>query len=83
MISNFLKIAWRNLTGNKAHTVINMTGLSVGLTGSLLILLWVQSEVDTDAFHKNNPYLYTVYERQYYDNQVTGVYFTPVYWRQS
>jgi putative ABC transport system permease protein len=76
MIKNYLKIAWRNLARNKAHTFINMAGLSVGLACSLLILLWVQNELNMDAFHKNGKYLYQVYERQYYDNKVTGQYYT-------
>jgi predicted permease len=77
MIKNYLKVAWRNLVKNKAHTFINMAGLSVGLACSLLILLWVQNEVDMDAFHKNGKYLYQVYEQQHYDNKVNGQYYTP------
>ena len=77
MIKNYLKVAWRNLVRNKVHTFINMAGLSVGLACSLLILLWVENEVDMDGFHKNGKYLYQVYERQYYDHKVTGQYYTP------
>lgn len=77
MIKNYLKVAWRNLARNKAHTIINMAGLSVGLACSLLILLWVQNELDMDAFHKNGKNLYQVYERQYFDNKVNGQYYTP------
>lgn len=77
MLKNYLKIAWRNLIKNKAHTFINIAGLSVGLTCSLLILLWVQSELSVDAFHKNGARLYSIYERQYYDNKIHGQYNTP------
>jgi putative ABC transport system permease protein len=77
MIRNYIKIAWRNLVKNKAHSFINITGLSVGLACSFLILLWVQNEVGMDAFHKNGKDLYQVYERQYFDNKVTGQYNTP------
>jgi putative ABC transport system permease protein len=77
MIKNYLKVAWRNLVRNKAHTFINMAGLSVGLACSLLILLWVQNELDMDAFHKNGPNLYQVYEQQHYDNKINGQYYTP------
>ncbi len=77
MIKNYLKVAWRNLVKNKVHTFINMAGLSVGLACSLLILLWVQNELDMDAFHKNGQYLYQVYEQQHYDNKVNGQYYTP------
>lgn len=77
MIKNYLKIAWRNLLRNKAHTFINIAGLSVGLACSLLILLWVQNELSVDAFHKNSARLYLVYERSYYDNKIHGQYDTP------
>ncbi|MEO6978585.1 MAG: ABC transporter permease [Mucilaginibacter sp.] len=77
MIRNYLKVAWRNLVRNKAHTFINMAGLSVGLVCSLLILLWVQNELDMDAFHKNGKQLYQVYERQHYDKKISGQYYTP------
>jgi putative ABC transport system permease protein len=77
MIRNYLKIAWRNISRNKAHTFINVAGLSVGLVCSLLILLWVQNELSVDAFYKNGPQLYSVYERQYYDHKVHGSFNTP------
>jgi len=77
MIRNYLKVAWRNLVRNKAHTFINMAGLSVGLACSLLILLWVQNELDMDGFHKNGKNLYQVYEQQHFDNKVNGQYYTP------
>src|SRR6201996_5193779 len=77
MIKNYLKVAWRNLVRNKAHTFINMAGLSVGLACSLLILLWVQNELNMDAFHKNGKSLYQVYEQQHFDNKITGQYYTP------
>src|SRR5579871_4175691 len=77
MIRNYLKVAFRSLVKNKAHSFINNAGLSVGLVCSLLILLWVQNELNMDAFHKNGKDLYQVYERQYYDNKVNGQYYTP------
>ncbi|WP_183574773.1 ABC transporter permease [Mucilaginibacter sp. X5P1] len=77
MIRNYLKVAYRNLLRNKAHTFINMAGLSVGLTCSLLILLWVQSELSVDAYHLNGSRLYKVYEREYYDHKIDGNYDTP------
>jgi putative ABC transport system permease protein len=77
MIKNYIKIAWRNLIKNKAHSFINITGLSVGLACSVLILLWVQNELGMNSFHKNGKNLYQVYERQYYDNKINGQYLTP------
>jgi len=77
MLKNYFKTAWRNLVKNKAHSFINITGLSVGMAFSLLILLWVQNELSVDAFHKNGARLYKVYEREYYNHNIDGNYDTP------
>ena len=76
MIRNYLKVAWRNLTRNKAHTFINIAGLSVGITCSLLILLWVQDERNFDGFHANGSQLYQVYERQTNNGKIEAGYLT-------
>ncbi|HEY4325876.1 MAG TPA: ABC transporter permease [Mucilaginibacter sp.] len=76
MIKNYLKVAWRNLVRNKAHTFINIAGLSIGLACSLLILLWVQNELGIDAFHKNVPNLFSVYDRFYSGHKPTATYNT-------
>ena len=70
MFKNYFKTAWRNLTNNKVHSLINIAGLSVGITCSLLIFLWVQNELSVDAFYKNDARLYKVYEREYYKDHV-------------
>jgi len=77
MIKNYLKVAWRSLLRNKAQSFINISGMAVGITCSLFILLWIQSELSIDAYHKNAPYLYKVYEREYLDNKVDGDYDSP------
>jgi ABC-type antimicrobial peptide transport system permease subunit len=48
MIKNYLKIAWRNLLKSKAHSFINITGLSVGMAVALLIGLWIWDEFSFD-----------------------------------
>ncbi|MEP6749284.1 MAG: ABC transporter permease [Bacteroidota bacterium] len=76
MIRNYLKIAWRNIIRNKAFSAINIAGLALGMTCSLLIMLWVQDEKSIDAFHKNSKQLFQVYERDRYDGKVEAVYST-------
>jgi putative ABC transport system permease protein len=76
MIKNYFKTAWRNLLRNKAFSVINISGLALGLTCSLLIILWIQDERSVDGFHKNGKFLYQVYERNYYDGKVDASYPT-------
>src|ERR1700743_1238137 len=77
MIKNYLKVAWRNLLRNKAHSFINIAGLSVGLACSLLILLWVQNERSIDAFHEHSKQLFTVYGVVHNNHQINGTYELP------
>jgi ABC-type antimicrobial peptide transport system permease subunit len=66
MLSNYLKIAWRNIWKNKTFSFINILGLALGMACSLLIMIWVQDERHMDRFHKNDSRLYRVMENQYY-----------------
>src|SRR6478735_2297104 len=77
MIKNYLKIAWRNLFKNKTFSLINILGLALGMTCSLLILLWVNDEQNVNRFHTNEANLYSVYERQYHDGQIDAGHYTP------
>src|SRR6188474_580186 len=76
MFRNYFKTAWRNLVRNKAFSSINILGLALGITCSLLIVLWVQDERSVDGFHVNGKQLYQVYERNYYDGKITADYPT-------
>ncbi|MEH6680560.1 MAG: ABC transporter permease [Sediminicola sp.] len=58
MIKNYLKIAWRNLISNKVFSIINISGLGIGLACCLLILLYAKDEVSYDRFHANTKDLY-------------------------
>ena len=51
MIPYYLRIAWRDITGSKFYSTLNLLGLTLGLTVGLLILLWVNNEISYDAFH--------------------------------
>jgi putative ABC transport system permease protein len=58
MFRNYLKIAYRNLVRNKAFSLINIAGLSIGLGCCLLILLYTKDELSFDRFHEKKDYLY-------------------------
>jgi ABC-type antimicrobial peptide transport system permease subunit len=77
MIMHYIIIAFRNLTRNKAFSLINVTGLAFGLGCSLLIFFWVQDELNVDKFHVNNASLYRVYVKKMFDGQVQADYNTP------
>ena len=51
MLRNYIKIAWRNIVRQKAYSILNISGLSIGMACSILILLWVQNELSYDRFH--------------------------------
>jgi len=77
MLKNFFKVAIRNLWKHKGYSFLNIFGLAMGMTCSLLILLWIQDERTVDAWHTKGDRLYRVYERQYYDGKVESGYYTP------
>ncbi len=64
MIKNYLKIAWRNLIKNKAHSLINITGLSVGMAVALLIGLWIWDELSYDKNFENYDRIVRVMQHQ-------------------
>ncbi len=73
MIKNYFKIAWRNLSKNKFHSSINITGLVIGFTIGLLILLTVYGQLSFDNFHTNEKKLFQAYQ---FFNKPTGEEFS-------
>ncbi len=71
MIKNYFKIAWRNLLHNKTFSLINIFGLALGMTCSLLIMLWLKDELKRDKFHANDKRLFRVMENQYYSGDIS------------
>src|SRR5262245_8933594 len=60
MIINYFKTAWRNLLRDKFYAIIKITGLSVGLTVCLLILLYTKDEITYDQFHVNGARIHRI-----------------------
>ena len=60
MFKNYFKTAWRNLFKNKFYSVINISGLTIGLAIGILILLWVQDEYSFDTFNSKEKNIYRV-----------------------
>ncbi|HEY4111893.1 ABC transporter permease [Puia sp.] len=60
MLKNYFKVAFRNLTRNKVFSIINIFGLSIGLTTCLLILLYIVSESGYDRQNKDANLIYRV-----------------------
>ncbi|KPL12487.1 MAG: hypothetical protein AMS26_17540 [Bacteroides sp. SM23_62] len=60
MLKNFITIALRNLLRQKGFTIINILGLTIGLTVSALIILYIVHELGYDRFHENAGRIYRV-----------------------
>ncbi|MBN1270748.1 MAG: ABC transporter permease [Candidatus Aminicenantes bacterium] len=58
MLKDYLKIAFRNMRKNKFYTLINFISLTMGITGSLLVLLFIDHELNYDKFHVNQENIY-------------------------
>ena len=63
MLTNFIKIAWRNLIRNKAFSAINIIGLALGLATCMLISLFVLDELSYDRFHEKADRIVRVFFR--------------------
>ncbi len=60
MLKNILKITFRNFSREKAFTLINITGLTLGIAACLLISLYVIDEMSYDRFYPNADNIYRV-----------------------
>jgi putative ABC transport system permease protein len=67
MIRNYLLIALRSFLKHRTFTFLNITGLSLGLVASLLILQYVKYEKSFDTFHSRASDIYRI-EYDYWQN---------------
>lgn len=63
MFGNFFKIAFRNLNRNRGFSILNITGLAIGMASALMILLWVHNELTYDSFYPKSDRLYQAWNR--------------------
>src|SRR5688572_3592815 len=60
MLRNYLQTALRNFNKNKLHTIINVSGLALGITSVFLIALYLKQELSYDRFHEGAEDLYRI-----------------------
>ncbi|MFC1724469.1 ABC transporter permease [candidate division KSB1 bacterium] len=53
MLKNYFKIAFRNIKRQKGYSFINISGLAIGMTCCILILLYIQYELSYDTYHED------------------------------
>src|SRR5881392_105834 len=60
MLRNYFKTAFRNFWRNKIFSVINVIGLAIGISASLVIYLLVHYDFTFDKFEKDGDRIYRV-----------------------
>lgn len=60
MISNYIKVAIRNLLRQKGFSFINIFGLALGISCTALIGMWVNDELSYDKFHADADRIYRI-----------------------
>ena len=60
MLYNYLITAIRNIRKHKVFSFINVTGLVMGMSVCMFMLLWVQDELSFDRFHEHTDNIYRV-----------------------
>lgn len=77
MFKNYLTISVRNLLRNKLYSLINIIGLAIGVATCILILIWIQSELQHDRFNKNIDTMYQTCTKIWYGSQASWSTGTP------
>jgi putative ABC transport system permease protein len=71
MIQNFLKIAFRNLLRSAGFSVINIVGLAVGISVTILIGMWVYDEVSYNTCHEHYDNIAQLHQHQTFGNDIS------------
>jgi len=74
MIKNYFKIAFRGFWRHKLFTLINIIGLSIGISASLVIYLIVNYDFTFDNFHKDSDRIYRVVSNYTFQGNVSHSY---------
>jgi putative ABC transport system permease protein len=70
MFKNYFKTAWRNLMRNKVFSFINILGLAIGISASLVIYLLVNYHFNFDKFEEDGNRIYRVVSNFSFSGQV-------------
>lgn len=60
MLRNNFILAWRNLTRQRMFSIVNILGLSLGITCCLVISIFVRYELSFDRYHTKSNQIYKV-----------------------
>ncbi|MGF7073638.1 ABC transporter permease [Mucilaginibacter sp. 3215] len=71
MLKNYLLVAFRNLSKNKAFSAINIIGLAIGMAACLLILQYVSFELSFDDFHVKKDRVFRINQDRYNNGKLS------------
>lgn len=77
MLANYCKFALRVMMRSKSFSMINLTGLSLGVTGALMLFVWIHHEFSYEEFHAMKDRLHIVWNRAQMNGQVQCWSTTP------
>ena len=77
MFKNYFKTAWRNLLINRVSSLINISGLAIGLATSIMIMLVVMNEFSYDKFNTHLKDIYLVMKNQQHADGISTGDATP------
>jgi putative ABC transport system permease protein len=78
MLKNYFKVALRYLSKHKGYTIINVSGLAVGIACCILIMLFVKSEWSFDRFHEKADRIHRAWVKEHYEGQTFTNTITPL-----
>jgi putative ABC transport system permease protein len=70
MIKNYFKIAFRNFGRHKLFTLINIVGLSIGISAALVIYVIVNFDFTFDKFHQDGDRIFRVVTEYSFSGEV-------------
>ncbi|WP_367211106.1 FtsX-like permease family protein [Sphingobacterium sp. R2] len=61
MIKNYIKTAWRTIRANRFFSILNISGLAIGICVSLLLFAFIRQELSFDSMYPKAEHIYRVY----------------------
>jgi putative ABC transport system permease protein len=72
MLKNYFTIAWRNLKKNPVISMVNILGLSIGMSITFIIYFIVQYDFSFDKHHKDEDRIFRLIHHSYFGTQLNA-----------
>ena len=70
MLKNYFKIAFRNLRKNKVYSIINISGLAIGMAVAIMIGLWINDELSHNDYFTNKATVAQIIQSQSFNGKI-------------